>query len=78
MINIEEQLKKDCPNNLDRIGRMMLAAKEIVGSKDPFETMNEIVPTLDAMDAWILGIITGELIARGYMPGFENFKNHTL
>lgn len=78
MINIEEQLKKDFPNNSDRIERMMLAAKEIVGSKDPLETMNKIVPTLDAMDAWILGIITGELIVRGYMPGFENFKNRVL
>lgn len=68
MINIELNLKKNYPNYSDRVDRMILLAKEIVDSKDPFEPINEIVPTLDAIDAWILGLITAEMIKDGTIP----------
>lgn len=62
MINIDVKLKKNYPRYSDRIDKMILVAKEIVISDDPFESMNKIVPTLCAMDAYVLGMIIGEVI----------------
>lgn len=65
MIDIKTKLKMSCPNYSDSIDRMWLVAKEIAESKDPIESMNEIVGKLDAIDAYALGMINGEMIKDG-------------
>lgn len=65
MINIKTKLKRSYPNYSDIIDRMTLVAKEIADSKKPLDSMNTIIPTLDAIDAYVLGMITGEMIKDG-------------
>lgn len=67
------ELKKSYPGYSDRIDKMILVAEEIIDSKDPFEPINKIVPTLDAIDAYILGMITGEIIK--YTKSDNKFLN---
>ena len=74
MINIKTKLKRAYPNYSDIIDRMALVAKEIADSKGPLDSMNTIVPTLDAIDAYVLGMITGEMITDGslHIEGANN------
>lgn len=65
MVDIKTRLKMSCPNYYDNIDRIWLVAEEIVESKDPIESMNEIVHKLDAIDAYVLGMINGEMIKDG-------------
>lgn len=65
MNNIQTKLRNRYPNYSERIDRMTSAAQEITDSKDHFESMNRIVPTLDATGAYVLGMITGEMIMDG-------------
>lgn len=65
MIDIKAKLKRSYPNYSDRIDRMASMAEEIAYSKDQIESMNEIVQKLDVMDAYVLGMITGEMIKDG-------------
>lgn len=67
MIDIKTKLKMSCSNYSDNIDRMWLVAKEIAESKDPIESMNEVIPKLDAIDAYVLGMIHGEMIKDGTM-----------
>lgn len=60
-----DELKKEYPKYIDRINAALPLADEVICSKDPFETMNDIVPELDAMDAYVLGMIMGQLIKSG-------------
>lgn len=50
------------PDYLTRLGKMALIAEKIIDSEDPFDYTNEILKTLDHLDAYILGMITGEII----------------
>ncbi len=74
MMNFKIKLKRSNPNYSERIDRMSLVAQEIVDSRDHFESMNKIVPTLDAMDAYVLGLIIGETIKDGVIH-IERYKN---
>jgi hypothetical protein len=62
MVDIKTRLKTNCPNYSDNIDRMWLVAEEIAESKDPIESINEIVSKLNAIDAYVLGMINGEMI----------------
>jgi hypothetical protein len=76
MINIITKLKESYPIYSDRIDRMALVAEEIADSKNPLELMNEIVPMLDVMDAYVLGMINGEMIRNGSLriEGINSIK----
>lgn len=63
-----DELKKEYPQYIDRINAALPLADEIIGSKDPFKMMNDIVPELDAMDAYVLGMIIGQFIKSGIDP----------
>ena len=65
MINIITKLKRSYPNYSDRIDRMSFLAEEIADSNEPLDSMNVTIPTLDAIDAYVLGMITGEMIRDG-------------
>ena len=65
MLKIAERLKFENPKFSDIIDRMTIIAQEIVDSKDPFELMNVILPKLDAMDAFALGMIHAEMMRDG-------------
>jgi hypothetical protein len=65
MIDIKTRLKMSCPNYSDSIDRMSLVAKEIADSKDPIGCMNKVIPKLDAEDAYVLGMINGEMMKDG-------------
>jgi hypothetical protein len=65
MNNIQERLKGSYPNFSDRIDRMTYIANTIVDSKDAMESMNNIVKNLDVVDAFVFGMITGEMILDG-------------
>lgn len=65
MNSVETMLKRNHPNYANIIDRMSLVAQEIVNSKDYLDSMNKIVPTLDAMDAYVLGMIIGEFVKDG-------------
>jgi hypothetical protein len=75
MINIITKLKRNYPNYSDRIDRMYLIAKEIADSNRSLDSMNAIIPTLDAIDAFVLGMITGEMIRDGILR-IEGVDNH--
>jgi hypothetical protein len=72
MADIKTKLKSGCPNYSDNIDRMWLVAKEIAESKDPIESMNEVIPKLDAEDAYVLGMINGEMIKDGTLCIFNS------
>jgi hypothetical protein len=78
MTNIKTRLKMSCPNYSDNIDRMWLVAEEIAESKDPIEPMNEIVNKLDAIDAYVLGMIVGEFVKDGTLrvKGLQNDVNN--
>jgi hypothetical protein len=65
MADIKTKLKMSCSNYSDNIDRMWLVAKEIAGSKDAIESMNEVIPKLNATDAYVLGAIHGEMMKDG-------------
>ncbi len=67
MTNIVTKLKRSYPNYSDRIDRMSLIAEEIADSNEPLDSMNATIPTLDAIDAFVLGMITGEMIRDGML-----------
>lgn len=67
MTNITIKLKRSHPNYSERIDRMTLVAMEIADSKYPLDSMNTVIPTLDAQDAYVLGMITGEMIRNGIL-----------
>lgn len=75
MINILTKLKKSYPNYSERIDRMASVAEEIADSKNPLDSMNEIVPMLDAIDAYVLGMINGEMVKNGTLR-IEGLNNH--
>lgn len=68
MIDIKLKLLKNYPGYSNRIDKMIIVAKEIVDSNTPFESMNKIVPALDAVDAYVLGMIIGEIIKKNKLP----------
>lgn len=61
MIDIITQIKRN-EDYLKRLGRMALIAEKIVESKDPFGYTYQLLPSLDHIDAYILGMISGEII----------------
>ncbi len=60
MDDIKAKLKKSMPEFSERVDRMSLMAQEIADSKEPCDILNMVVPTLDAVDAYVLGAIMGE------------------
>jgi hypothetical protein len=67
MIVIEDKLKNSYPIYADIIDRMIPVAQEIIDSEYQFEYMNMILPTLDAMDAYVLGIMSTEMMRCGFL-----------
>jgi len=57
---IKMKLKNSMPGFSERVDRMSLMAQEIADSKEPSEYLNVVVPTLDAVDAYVLGAIMAE------------------
>lgn len=67
MTDVETRLKRAYPNYSDRIDKMTPIAKEIMNSKDYAKSMSAVVPTLDAMDAYVLGMMVGEFVKNGML-----------
>ena len=65
MTSVQAKLKRNNSNYSGRIDKMVPIAQKIADSKDPIDSMNEIVPTLDAMDAYVLGMIIADMIRDG-------------
>ncbi len=81
MESIKLKLKNQYPNFSDRIDRMALIATEIIYSKDSFEILNDIVPKLYAIDAFVLGMIMAErmisIAKNNYMIIEPSYPNGT-
>lgn len=58
--DIKMKLKNSMPGFSERVDIMSLVAQEIADSKEPCESLNTTVPTLDAIDAYVLGAIMAE------------------
>ena len=58
--DIKTKLKNSLPGFSERVDRMSLLAQEIADSKEPCYSLNMVVPTLDAVDAYVLGAIMAE------------------
>lgn len=56
------ELKKEYPQFNDRINGVLPLMEDIISSDKPFDTLNNIVSQLDAMDAYVLGMIFGIII----------------
>ncbi len=56
----------------DRIDKMTLLDQEMIDSKYLFDSMNKIVPTLDAMNAYILGMFAAKMIEYGIYEKEQN------
>ncbi len=76
MTNIQKELKKSCPAYSDRMDKMVFLAQEMIDSKDFFDSMNKIVPTLDAMDAYILGMFTAKMVEYGILRIHKYDQNY--
>lgn len=57
-----KKLKDEHPQYKDRIDKMLPFFDKIIQSEHPYLMANDIVSHLDAYDAYILGMICGEII----------------
>lgn len=65
--SIQEMLKRDNPNYSDKIDEMILIAQRVADSDDPVKSMDAVLHMLNAMDAYIFGMIVGEFIKNGIL-----------
>lgn len=57
-----KKLKDEHPQYKDIIDKMLPFFEKIIQSEDPYRMTSNIVQQLDASDAYILGMICGQII----------------